>query len=71
MKLKGKLTTARVLGYLNFDKQFFLETDASGSGLGAVLEQKQEDGQLDPVAYASRSLTPTERRYTECLRWKL
>ena len=40
-----------------------METDASGCGLGAVLEQEQSDGELHPVAYASRSLTPTERRY--------
>lgn len=40
-----------------------METDASGSGLGAVLEQEQEDGELHPVAYASRSLTPAEKRY--------
>ena len=26
--------------------------------------QKQDDGQMKPVAYASRALTPTEQRYT-------
>ena len=35
-------------------KEFILETDASGEGPGAVLAQKQADGLVHPVAYASR-----------------
>ena len=40
-------------------------SDASPVGLGAVLLQTQSDGRNKPVAYASRSLTPTERRYSQ------
>ena len=41
-----------------------VSADASSFGLGAVLLQ-QERGDWKPVAYASRSMTPTERRYAQ------
>ena len=41
-----------------------LETDASIQGLGAILSQKQRDGLVHPVAYASRALLPAERNYS-------
>ena len=62
-RLKDLLVTPPVLVYPNFDKSFILHTDASGNGLGAVLEQEQDDGTSHPVAYASRSLSKHERRY--------
>ena len=62
-KLKNLLVTAPVLAYPHFgsDKEFILETDASGLGLGAVLSQRQEDGLIHPIAYASRSLNSHEQ----------
>src|SRR6266498_1645874 len=55
-KLKKILTEAPVLLFPNFDKPFVLCTDTSLKGLGAVLEQEDENGNLRPVAYASKSL---------------
>ena len=41
-----------------------ISADASAFGLGAVLLQK-DDGLWRPVAFASRSMTETERRYAQ------
>ena len=41
-----------------------METDASISGVGAVLMQYQEDQKLHRMAYASRSLSAAERNYS-------
>lgn len=61
--LKDKLTSPPVSAYPCFDKPFVLDTDASGIGLGAVLEQQQGDGKLHPIAYASRTLSKRESKY--------
>jgi hypothetical protein len=62
-ELKKLLTSAPVLAFPDFSKPFVLETDASGAGLGVVLAQKQDDGSVRPLAYASHSLQPHERNY--------
>lgn len=69
-KLKQKLTEAPILRCPNFAQPFFLQTDASGEGLGAVLFQRNSDEEA-VVAYASRMLNEAERKYSvteqECL----
>ena len=59
--LKLALTTAPVLGYPDFDREFILETDASLRGLGAVLSQVDDLGKTHIIAYASQTLRPSER----------
>lgn len=58
-----KLSNPPVLAYADYKKPFKLHTDASTSGLGAVLYQHQADGSDRVIAYASRSLKPAERNY--------
>ena len=62
-RLKAACLQAPILAFPDFNKPFLLETDASGRGLGAVLSQKQADGQYHPIAYASRVMNETEQRY--------
>jgi hypothetical protein len=61
--LKEALKVAPVMMQPDQNKEFFLETDASGFATGAVLSQKDEEGKLHPVAFLSKSLNPAERNY--------
>ena len=70
-ELKKRLMETPVLQYPDFNRSFIICTDASEKGLGAVLEQLDDEGKEKPVAYASRSLKPAELNYSvtdlECL----
>ncbi|PJE78240.1 hypothetical protein CI610_02833 [invertebrate metagenome] len=59
---KSTLTQPPVLAYADYSKPFILHTDASASGLGAILYQVQ-DGKERVIAYASRGLRASERNY--------
>jgi hypothetical protein len=74
-ELKDHMCFAPVLIQLDFNKKFFLQTDASLYGIGAILSQKggpsnltpslakQTIPPLHPVTYYSNTFTPTERNY--------
>ena len=59
--LKLALTTAPVLGYPDFEREFILETDAPLRGLGAVLCQVDEEGKTHVIVYMSQTLRPSEK----------
>ena len=61
--LKKSLCQAPTLQVPDFDKSFVLQCDASDIALGAVLNQ-EVDGHLAPIAFASRSLSEAETRYS-------
>ena len=65
--LRGLLTSGIVLAYRAREGEFVLDTDASDHGIGAVLSQFQ-DGVEKPIAFASRTLSKSERNYcvTRC-----
>ena len=58
--LKTELTSSPILRLPDNTKSCTLRTDASDTGLGAVLLQ-EHDGKLSPVSYASRKLTESEK----------
>lgn len=55
--IKESLLRAPILAHFNMEFPSFLHTDASGTGLGAVLLQEHPDKSQRVIAYASRRLT--------------
>ena len=68
--LKARLINSPILSCPDFKSPFILQTDASNSGLGVALAQ-EKDGKEVVIAYASRQLKDSERKYAtiqkECL----
>ena len=62
-QLKQLCSQTPILAYANYKKPFKLCTDASENGPGAVLCQKQDDGMDHIIAYASWTLSKSERNY--------
>ncbi|CUA67699.1 Transposon Tf2-7 polyprotein [Rhizoctonia solani] len=62
-ELKQAITNAPVLIHPDPSKPYFLETNASGAAMGAVLSQRGEDAQLHPVAFMLESFSAAEGNY--------
>lgn len=73
--LKQALVSQPVMRNPDFRRDFIVQTDASGCGVGAVLSQPDEEGNDHPIAYFSKKLLPREQKYStveqECLAIKL
>ena len=63
-RVKEELLKPTTLALYNPQAELKISADASSFGLGAVLLQKENDN-WKPVAYASRSMSETERRYAQ------
>ena len=67
-ELRDRMISKPILRQPNFDKTFYLQTDASKYGVGAVLSQ---DGEIKgvtlrkrhPIAYYSATFSPTKQNY--------
>ncbi|KAF8748393.1 hypothetical protein RHS01_10878 [Rhizoctonia solani] len=62
-ELKALVTKAPVLIHSNPNTPYFLETDASGVAMGAILSQQGEDNCLHPIAYMSKSFSGAKANY--------
>ena len=69
-RLKTLLTTSPISAFPEFSQDFWLYTDESTAGLGAILAQVR-DGEVRIICCASRSLNQAEKAYPatklECL----
>jgi hypothetical protein len=61
--LKKRFTEQPVLMMPDMTRAFQIESDASKFAYGAVLTQTDSNGARHPVAFLSKTFTPTERRY--------
>ncbi|KAL9979865.1 hypothetical protein ACROYT_G017589 [Oculina patagonica] len=62
-KLKRALVSAPILAYPDFKKEFLLFVDASSTGIGFTLAQKQ-NGKEVVIAYNGRGLNRAEQNYS-------
>jgi len=61
--LRKPLMEEPLMTYPDPSKEYILDTDASGYGIGGVLSQIHEDGREHVIAYASYSLRDTQKNY--------
>ena len=64
-RAKQALASSSVLVHYDPTLPLTLAADASAYGLGAVISHVYPDGTERPVAYASRTLTSSERNYAQ------
>ena len=62
---KLKLTSAEVLAHYDPMLPLSLAADASAYGVGAVISHTFPDGSERPIAFASRTLTTSEKNYAQ------
>jgi len=63
--IREALISQQILMLYDPKLPLLLATDASKTGLGAVLSHRLSNGLERPIAYASRTMTPTEQRYPQ------
>lgn len=70
-KAKNLLYSQPILAIFYLNAPTVIYTDASIDGIGAVLKQKQSDGELKPIAFFSKKLNKYQKKkkaiFLECL----
>ena len=63
--IKNVLVSSTFVTHYNPSLPLRLAADASPYGLGAVISHVMEDGQEQPIAFASRTLSKSEQNYSQ------
>ena len=64
-RVKLLLSSSDVLVHYDNSLPLILACAVSPYGVGAVLSHRMSDGSEKPIAFSSRSLTKTERKYSQ------
>lgn len=64
-RIKKLLLQAPTLAHFDYQKIIIVQADASSYGLGGPLIQEDKTGKREIVAYAYRTLSPAEQRYSQ------
>lgn len=64
-QVKVLLTKAPTLVHYDYQKNIIIQADASSYGLGSALLQENGNKERDIVAYASRTLNNSEKKYSQ------
>ena len=62
---KVKIVSPNVLVHYNQARPIQLAADASAYGIGAIISHTMDDGTERPIAFASRTLSPSEHNYSQ------
>ena len=63
--MKKIISNLPSLSFYSAERTTVVRADSSSYGLGAVLRQKDDNGNLKPIAFASRMLTSSEQSYSQ------
>ena len=62
-QIKEALVSSEVLAHYDTNRPTIISTDASSTGIGAVVTQVQGNGECCPICHTSRSLSETGKRH--------